>query len=288
MRGRTGAWCWSAPRPDTARRSCWPTGPGAASAGGLAVAGRWRQRPGPVLAPCGGRAGPGVPGHRRAGRPAARPACPAVVRAAGDGADQRTGRRAQRGRGAAGAGRLPPDRLPAGARLAGVPAGAPAAGPAPGAGQPSRPAAGAGRGCGPDGQLAELRAAELRFTADEAAALLAGGGRPLALPDAVWRRWRRAQRGGRPGCSWPRCRCAGRRMSPDSWPRSPAATVTCWISWPRRCSSARASRCALSCWRPRCWSGCQRWAVRRGHRPHRQPGAAGAGGAGGTVPGAAG
>ena len=27
---RTG-WSWSAPRPGTARRSCWPTGPGAAS-----------------------------------------------------------------------------------------------------------------------------------------------------------------------------------------------------------------------------------------------------------------
>ena len=35
MRDWGGGWCWSAPRPGTARRCCWPTGPGAAS-------GRWR------------------------------------------------------------------------------------------------------------------------------------------------------------------------------------------------------------------------------------------------------
>ena len=31
MRDWRGGWSWSAPRPGTARRSCWPTGPSAAS-----------------------------------------------------------------------------------------------------------------------------------------------------------------------------------------------------------------------------------------------------------------
>ena len=52
-------------------------------------------------------------------------------------------------------------------------------------------------------------------------------------------------------------------MSPGSSPRSPAATATCWTSWPRRCSSSRVSRCARSCWRPRCWSGCRGSCVTR-------------------------
>ena len=76
------------------------------------------------------------PGDRRAARSAARPAVPADLRGAGDGPDQRPGRPARCGRDAAGPGRLPPDRRPAGARLARIPAGAPAGGPAAGAGQP--------------------------------------------------------------------------------------------------------------------------------------------------------
>ena len=108
------------------------------------------------------------------------------------------------------------------------------------------------------GQLAELRAAELRFTAERGGGAAARGapGR-WPCPMRRWRRWRRAPRAGRPGCSWPRCRCAGRPMWPGSWRRSPAATATSWTTWPRRCSSGRASRCAPSCWRPRCWSGCR-------------------------------
>ena len=101
------------------------------------------------------------------------------------------------------------------------------------------------------GQLTELRAADLRFTAGEAAALLrqvaaAPGGRgPVRrCRTRSPRRWPRGPRAGRPGCSWPACRCAGRPMSPASSPRSPAATATSWTTWPRRCSSGRASRCA--------------------------------------------
>ena len=108
------------------------------------------------------------------------------------------------------------------------------------------------------GQLAELRAAELRFTAEEAAALLqqmaaAPGRGPVRM--RPWRRWRRGPRGGRPVFSSLACRCAARMMSPDSWRHSPAAIATCWITWPRRCSSGRASWCAHSSWKPRCWNG---------------------------------
>ena len=81
------------------------------------------------------------------------------------------------------------------------------------------------------GQLAELRAAELRFTAGRGGgAAAAGGGRARRAPCPMrpWRRWRRGPRDGRPGCSWPRCRCAGSPMSPGSWRRSPAATATSW------------------------------------------------------------
>ena len=106
------------------------------------------------------------------------------------------------------------------------------------------------------GQLAELRATELRFTFEEAAALLreAAG---LACPMRSRRPWRPAPKGGPPGCSWPGCRCGGRRMRPGLWRRSAAATATCWTTWPMRCLRARPSRCARSCWRPRCWSGCR-------------------------------
>ena len=108
------------------------------------------------------------------------------------------------------------------------------------------------------GQLAEVRAAELRFTPGEAAALLeqVAAGSGLPCPMRPWRLWPNGPKGGRRGCSWPACRCAGRTISPGSWRRSPAATATCWTTWPGRCSSGRASRCARSCWRLRCWSGC--------------------------------
>ena len=59
---------------------------------GVAVAGCWRQRPGPVLAAYGGRAGPGAAGNQRADGPAAWASPATVVRACGDGADQRGSR----------------------------------------------------------------------------------------------------------------------------------------------------------------------------------------------------
>ncbi|HMI24823.1 MAG TPA: AAA family ATPase [Streptosporangiaceae bacterium] len=107
------------------------------------------------------------------------------------------------------------------------------------------------------GQLTELRAAELRFTADEAAALLRQGRRSRAWPcrKRRWRPWPPGPRAGPPGCSWRPCRCAGSPMPPGSRPRSPAATASSWTSWPKRSSSTKVRRYARSCWRPRCSSG---------------------------------
>ena len=51
------------------------------------------------------------------------------------------------------------------------------------------------------GQLAELRAAELRFTASEAGGTAPRSRRCLTCPMWRWPRWRPAPRDGRPGCS---------------------------------------------------------------------------------------
>ena len=90
------------------------------------------------------------------------------------------------------------------------------------------------------------------------------GRRPAPACPMRWRRpWRPAPKGGPRGCSWPGCRCGGRPMRPGLWRRSAAATGTCWTTWPMRCLRARPSRCAGSCWRPRCWSGCRGSCVMR-------------------------
>src|SRR5215471_9116511 len=87
--------------------------------------------------------------------------------------------------------------------------------------------------------------------------------RGRACPRRRWRRWWPARRGGRRGCSWPGCRCAGTRMRPGSQPRSAAATASCWTTWPMRFLTARPGRCARSCWKPRCWSICRESCVMR-------------------------
>src|SRR6266571_9356199 len=124
------------------------------------------------------------------------------------------------------------------------------------------------------GQLAELRAAELRFTAEKAAALLceaAGPGLPSTAVAALTAR----TEGWAAGCSWPPCRCGDQRIRPGLR-RSAAATVSCWTTWPGECSGGKTSRCADSCWNlgARAALG---GAVRCGHRPGREPGDAGAG-----------
>ena len=56
------------------------------------------------------------------------------------------------------------------------------------------------------GELAELRAADLRFTPDEAAAFLS---RPWALTcrQLMWRRWRRGPKAGLRGSNWRHSQC---------------------------------------------------------------------------------
>ena len=211
MRGWRGGWCWSAPRPGTARRSLladWARR--GQRPAGVAVAGRGRQRPGPVLAPCGRRAGPGAPGDRRAGGPAARPARAAVVRGAGDGPDQRAGRRARCGRGAAGPRRLPPDRRPSrctrrsGSCWSTGRRGCTWCWPA-GLTRRWR-----WRGCGPAGSWPSC--APPSCGSPPGRRRRCCGRRPAPAwpcPMRPWRRWRRAPKGGRPGCSWPRLSLRG-------------------------------------------------------------------------------
>ena len=100
---------------NTARRSCWPTGPGAA--GTRSPGSRWTRGTTPArfwrhAVAALDRAAPGSAN----GGPAARPARAVVVPGPGHGADQRAGR----GGGPAGPRRLPRDRLAAGARVARV------------------------------------------------------------------------------------------------------------------------------------------------------------------------
>jgi ATP/maltotriose-dependent transcriptional regulator MalT len=112
------------------------------------------------------------------------------------------------------------------------------------------------------GQLAELRAGDLRFTAAESAALLreATG---AELPGTTVAALAARTEGWAAGLQLAGLSLRGRRMSPGLWRPSAAATVSSWTTWPRRCWSSRASRCAPSCWRPRCWSGCQESCVTR-------------------------
>ena len=108
------------------------------------------------------------------------------------------------------------------------------------------------------GQLAELRAADLRFTAEEAA-------RAAARP-AAGRRAARGGRGrpggtapkaGRPACSWPRCRCAAAPTSAEfvaAFTGSHRYVLDYLAEEVLDRQPAAAAR--PSCWRPRCWSGC--------------------------------
>src|SRR5215216_3064292 len=85
-------------------------------------------------------------------------------------------------------------------------------------------------------QLTEVRAADLGFSLEEAAAFL-GEAWDCGWPRRTWRRWWSAPRVGRPGSSWPGWPCATGPTRRRSWPPSPAGTG--W--WP------------TTCW-PRCWT----------------------------------
>ena len=101
-----------------------------------------------------------------------------------------------------------------------------------------------------EGELTEIRAADLRFTLAEARELF-DGGRGGSCRSRRWRCCMSGPRGGRRGCGWRRCRWPGTRIRSGSRPSSPAASgrwrSTCWP----RCWSGRASRCGGCCCGPR-------------------------------------
>jgi LuxR family maltose regulon positive regulatory protein len=103
------------------------------------------------------------------------------------------------------------------------------------------------------GRLAELRAADLRFSAAEAAAFLRDlwG---LALPDDAVAALAGRTEGWVAGSSWRRSPCATSRTRRRSSRRSPAATASSSTTSARRCWRASPRRRAASCSPPRCWS----------------------------------
>ena len=87
-----------------------------------------------------------------------------------------------------------------------------------------------------EGELTEIRAADLRFSLAEARELFAAAG--VELPSRRWRCCMSGPRAGRPGCGWRRCRWPGTRIRSGSRPSSPAPS----------------GRWRNTCW-PRCWTG---------------------------------
>lgn len=87
-------------------------------------------------------------------------------------------------------------------------------------------------------QVTELRAADLRFTLDEAVAFL-NGVMELALSEGRSQHLERSPKGGLPRFSSRRSPCATARTSRISSSLSPGATATCWTSWPKRSSGDR-------------------------------------------------
>ena len=84
------------------------------------------------------------------------------------------------------------------------------------------------------GELTELRAADLRFTPEEAAAFLTEV-MQLPLPARRWQRSKRAPRAGSPACNSPRSPCAIAPIMPASSLPLPAATALWSTTWPRKC-----------------------------------------------------
>src|SRR6266550_3241759 len=112
------------------------------------------------------------------------------------------------------------------------------------------------------GQLAELRVADLRFTPEEAAALLgeaAGPGLPGTAVAALVAR----TEGWAAGLQLAGLSLRGHADAAGLRRRSAAATASCWTTWPMRSLTASPGRCARSCWRLRCWSVCRRSCVMR-------------------------
>ena len=105
------------------------------------------------------------------------------------------------------------------------------------------------------GELVEIRAADLRFTPEEAVAYLNEVMGLRADRGRTWPRWRAAPRAGSPRCSWRHCRCGVGTTSPASSPASRETRATSSTTWSRRCCSVSPSRSRPSCCRPPSWTG---------------------------------
>ncbi len=90
-----------------------------------------------------------------------------------------------------------------------------------------------------EGELAEIRAGDLRFSLAEAGELFAAAG--WSCPGRRWRCCMSGPKGGRRGCGWPRWRRPVTRIRNGSRPGSPAPNER-WLStcWPR-CSNGRVT-----------------------------------------------
>jgi LuxR family transcriptional regulator, maltose regulon positive regulatory protein len=112
-----------------------------------------------------------------------------------------------------------------------------------------------------EGELSEIRTADLQFTRAEARELLTAAG--VALPEPALAMLHERAEGWRRGCGWQRCHWPGTKIRSGSRRNSQAANgrwpTTCWP----RCWSGSPMRCGGCSCGPRSWSGCPvRWPMR--------------------------
>ena len=105
------------------------------------------------------------------------------------------------------------------------------------------------------GELVEIRAADLRFTPDEAAAYLNEVMGLDLTARARLSRSRRGPKGGSPRSSWRRSRSRAETTSPASSRDSPGTTATSSTTSSRRSCTVSPRRSGASCWTPRSWTG---------------------------------
>ena len=97
------------------------------------------------------------------------------------------------------------------------------------------------------GELTEVRAADLRFTARGGDRLPGRGHRAASWTRTTSRPWRPGPRAGSRPCSSPRSRCATATTRRASSPASPATTGTSWTTSWRRSWTASPQKSATSC-----------------------------------------
>jgi LuxR family transcriptional regulator, maltose regulon positive regulatory protein len=108
-----------------------------------------------------------------------------------------------------------------------------------------------------EGELSEIRAADLRFSLAEARALFGATG--VELPEESLVRLHGRTEGWAAGLRLATLSPGSRTRSGS--PRSSPAPIGRWLnSCSPRCWTGRARRCAVFCCAPQCWSGCPaRW-----------------------------